>query len=223
LASIGAAAEVGYDGHHMAVYLDDECVELAGDDLESLLTVATEYLLVKGRIVVEVQMEGESLGADDLDQKQNEPLGGREVRLYSADPHDLAITTLQQAKTQLEDAKQWQLEAAQLFQEDKQDEAMRQLAGSINIWQQTQQAVMVSVDLLNIDLESKTVDGRTAAQVTDIMIQKLEPLRDLLMNKDTVGLADTLEYELPEAIDQWDRFIAALIGWIRESDTIKDR
>jgi len=45
----------------MAVYLDDEAVALEGDDLGGVLASASERLKPSGRVVVEVEVDGQKL------------------------------------------------------------------------------------------------------------------------------------------------------------------
>ena len=203
----------------MTIYLDDKPVELAGDNLDTLLSAAKDQLAPTGRVVVEVQIDGEVIAGNDLDQCQDAPASASELRLYSANPSSLAITTLQQIRELLEDARNAQNQAAELFQQDKQDEAMQQVVAAIGVWQQAQQVILQSVQLLNIDIESKSVDGQSVAEITNSLIEQISDLKDLLVSNDTVGLADVLAYEWPENINHWQLFITELIGWIENSDT----
>ncbi len=200
----------------MAVYLDDEPVTLDGDNLASVLVSASDHLADSQRIVVEVQMDGQPVTSSTMDEWENKPLADREVRLYSADPRQLASTTLHQIKTRLEDARQSQAQAAELLQADKLDEAMEQLGNAIEVWLQSQQAVLGSAGLLGIDLQNKDINGMSAKQITTAMIGRLTTMRDMLNNNDTVGLADVLAYELPETIDRWEQLIDAFIIWIEQ-------
>ena len=195
----------------MAVYLDDEPVTLDGGDLASVLVAAGDRLAPSKRIVVEVHMDGHPVTSGTMDQWEKTSLADREVRLYSADPRQLASTTLQQIKTRLEEARQSQAQAAELLQADKLDEAMEQLGSAIEVWLQSQQAVLGSAGLLGIDLQNKDINGMSAKQITKAMIDKLTVMRDMLTNNDTVGLADVLAYELPETIDRWEQLIDAFI------------
>lgn len=200
----------------MAIYLDDQPLELQDADLESALASATAHLAATGRVVVEVQLDGEPLVGDALDQQQTTVLGDLELRLYSADPQELSVLTLRQIRDRLEDAREAQAQAAQLLQEDQQSLAMGQVMRVIEIWQQTQQAVLHCVQLLGVDLDGKQIDGHSVTQVTDALLEQLRGLRSLLSSRDTVGLADVMAYEWPGTVDQWDRFVTQLIGWIQQ-------
>ncbi len=200
----------------MAVYLDDEQVQLEGVDLASVLASAKDRLAPSGRVVVEVHVDGQPVVGDDLDEKQQvDPLEA-ELRLYSADPRELAVATLQQVQEKLDDAAEAQLRAAELFQQDQQNEAMAEVGRAVTVWQQLQQAVLTSSQLLDIDFDTKTVDDQSVSQITDGLLGQLRSLREMLSSGDSVALADALAYEWPETVERWDRFIAEMIRWIEE-------
>ena len=202
----------------MAIFLDDEPVQLEGGDLETVLTAASAQLGERGRVVVEVQLDGLPIVADNYAQHQGTSVSDSEVRLYSANPRELTVTTLQQVKAHLDQARQAQLQAAELFQQDKQAQALEQVIQVIEVWQQVQQAVLHSVQLLRIDVDEKQVDGQTVVELTDSLIEQLKGLHELLVVVDTVGLADVMAYEWPETADRWERLITELIGWIEQQD-----
>ena len=202
--------------HSMAIYIDDEPVQLDGSDLESVLAAATDHLATKKRIVVEVVVDGQPVVGDQLTEQQSKPVSDAELRLYSADPHELSVTTLHQVRVQLEEAKTAQSSAAELFQQDEQAKAMEQVARVIDAWQQTQQVVLYSVQLLNVGLNDKKVGDQSVEELTEGLISQLTNLHDLLRAQDTVGLADVLAYEWPETVDRWDQFIVELINWIEQ-------
>lgn len=206
----------------MAIYLDDQPVQLDGTDLESVLSAATVHLADTGRIVVEVQVDGKPLFEDALDEQYNAALNDSEVRLYSANPQELAVIALQQIKEKLEDARQAQSQAATHLQEDRQDLALPQVVRVIEVWQQTQQAVLQSAQLLGIGLDDRMVDGRSVPSMTSDLLEQVTGLRTLLEAGDTVGLADAMAYEWPETVGQWGRLVTEMIQWIEpESDDDK--
>ncbi len=202
----------------MAVYLDDVLVRLEGGDLDAVLSSAQERLAPSGRIVVEVYYDGQPIQANQLSQRQQEAVEDHELRLYSADPCDLAITALQQANVQLQEATEVQTRSAELFQQDQKSEAMIQIVSMIDIWLQAHQAVLYSKQLLGVDFQDKAVDGQPVEEMVQGLIQQLQDLQDLLKAQDTVGLADVLAYEWPQTVEQWGRLITELIQWIQQQE-----
>ncbi|MFA9476673.1 hypothetical protein ACERK3_00055 [Phycisphaerales bacterium AB-hyl4] len=196
----------------MAIYLDDEPTALTGDDLASVLVSARKQVQPDGRVVVEIQVDGEAVAASELDKFASLPVADREVRLYSADPKTLGRQTLEQVRPRLAEVKQIQEQAAEHLQQDQGTEAMTNVRDMIEIWLQAQQAVLHTAVLLEVDLNELEVDGRPFQEITNELLEKLQEVKTLLQNQDSVGLADTLQYEWPALADQWDRLLASLIA-----------
>jgi hypothetical protein len=204
-----------YDGV-MAIYLDDEAVDLPGEDLGAVLAAARDRLEPEGRVVVEVAMEGQTLDAQALEQQDQIPVvDGAEVRLYTADPVELSVETLGQVRTALAHAGELQADAADLLQRDDADTALGKVAEAVQVWLQVQQAVLHAALLAEVELDELNVAGEPVSGYTDELIARLTELRDAIQAHDTVALADTLAYEWPDIVDRWDRVIGALIDEIR--------
>ncbi|MEX1016914.1 MAG: hypothetical protein WDZ31_09215 [Phycisphaeraceae bacterium] len=195
----------------MAIFLDDEPAELGGNDLAAVLVAARDQAQREGRVVVEVQVDGEAVNAKQLDQAGDIAVAEREVRLYSADPRELARTTLEQIRPRLAEVKQTQARAAEHLQKDEGAEAMTGVREMIETWLQTQQAVLHTAVLLGIDLNTLSVDGEPFEQITSELLAKLQEVKALLETHDTVGLADTLLYEWADLAGKWDRLIETMM------------
>lgn len=201
----------------MSIYLDDDPADFTGGDLAAVLEQASDSLAESGRLVVEVQRDGKTLSAADLDEHQNTPVGDSEWRLYSVDPRELAVQTLEQVTQRLDEARQAQAEAAELFQEDRAAEALEQIAKAVDAWQESQQAVRQTAALVGLELDGRSVDDQPVEQIINLMIDQLKELRDLLAAGDTVALADALAYEWPQTIDRWQALVGQMIEWVADA------
>lgn len=201
---------MAYDGG-VTIYLDDQPVELGGEDLGAVVAAARVRLEPLGRLLVEVQWDGCTLGPDEISARRGESVAEAQVRLYSADPGELVCQALEQIRCELGHAGELQAEAAEMLQQDRQKEAMRSLGESLQSWQKVQQALIACADLLGLKLEEVRVDGLPLEEAAESLIERLKGLRDLIVNRDTVGLADALAYEWPAITQQWDRFVG---DWI---------
>jgi len=200
----------------MSIYLDDELVELSGDDLAVVLEEAQQIAAGSGRMVVEVQCDGRVLDPAELDDTQNTPVGDSEWRLCTADPRELAAATLHQVTERLNDAHEAQVGAAELLQQDRPADAMKHVTEAIEAWQQTQQAVLYSAMLVGIDLDGRSVDDNPVDETIGMLLDQLKGLRDLLSAGDTVGMADALAYEWPNTVDRWRALVGQMIEWVTE-------
>ena len=200
----------------MAIFLDDKPAELGGSDLAQVLSSVRSHLASTGRMVVEVKRDGQCLVGDDLERAQSDSAAEGEWRLYTADTRDLARSTLEAMLSQLDQARQYQLEAADKLNEDQQEEAMQLIAQAIGIWQQTQQAVSHCVSLIGIDLTQLSVNDAPASSVVESLVDQLTAMRDAIVAGDTVNLADSLAYEWPHTADRWQKILDAIVEKIDE-------
>ena len=124
--AVAACAAAGRGPYHaaMTVYLDDEAVELSGESLGGVIRAANRRLADRGRIVVEVTLEGQGLGEAELARRQDEVLGLQRLDLRSADPRELALDVLEQVRARLLQVRQEQQEVADLLQQDRPAEAL---------------------------------------------------------------------------------------------------
>lgn len=200
----------------MAIYLDDEPTELAGEGLAEILASASEVLAADGRVVVEVMVDGEAITGDALGDHQNAAVGDTEIRLTSADPKALAVSTLTQVREQLPFAGTLHEQAAEQLQADNPSEALQHISEAIELWIMTQEAVLGAAGVVGLGLDDVKVDGEPMSGFTDELIEKLHGLKDLIVNKDTVALADALAYEWPAIVQRWDELIETLIAEIEK-------
>lgn len=200
----------------MAVYLDDVSVELPGESLGAVVMAANRRLAAEGRIVVEVEVDGDALGGDTLAQRQQEQVAGHELHLRSASPRELALTVLDGARTRLDDARRVQSDCAELLQRDQAPEALSRYNEAIAAWLQVQEALRNTSQLLQLSVEGLAVDDRSAAQMLQGLVRSLVEIKRMLKDGDTVGLADALAYEWPDITDRWDRLLGELMRRIEE-------
>lgn len=196
----------------MPIYIDDEFIAMDARDLGGALDAAAERLAASGRVVVEVELDGAVLPGDQIDARRGEAIEQRELRMVSADPRVLSIETLEQVRARLGEAKRLQDDAADLLQRDDAPAALKKVGEAIEVWLQTQQAVLHSAAITGLDLDAITVDGEPLSGFTGQLLGRLKELKALIEAGDTVGLADTLAYEWPEEVARWESLIAALIA-----------
>jgi hypothetical protein len=195
--------------------IDDQIVDLPGDDIESLLNAARQHLLPSGRVVVEVEVDGEKIDEQVMEADRSAVEAGSQLSLRSADPAELAITVLEQVTEQLQTVETDQREVAELFQQDDQAGALERLSSVLQVWQQTQQAVTQCLEIAGVDIEQLNVQDEPATQVIDLLLEQMRSLRDSLSTSDTVAVADVLMYEWPHVIVKWDALVRELMQRIR--------
>ncbi|MEM9415914.1 MAG: hypothetical protein AAGA29_10625 [Planctomycetota bacterium] len=200
----------------MAVRIDDKPVALEANSLRSLLAAARDHLAPSGRMVVQVQVDGEMVVDEALESEAPTDFSQTDVQVYSAKPAELAVGALEQARAMIEDASGQQEQAAELLQKDQTAEALTQVGESIQGWIQAQQAVTAVAQLLGLDLTAIQVEDETVAARTHELLARLVELKNTIESNDHVALADALAYEWPETTQRWDAALGALVQHIEE-------
>lgn len=195
----------------MVIYLDGQQVQLGGEDLATVLGAAKQQLADSGRVIVEVAVDGKTLTDDELGSQVHRAVGSGELRLYTANPNDLVRSTLELLLGQLDKARQYQSDAAERLHRDERNEAMSLISRAMDVWLQTQQAVVHSVSMTDIDIETMDVDGLLGKVLIDQLIDQLKSLRDMIEFGDSVALADALAYEWPQIADRWQKLLLKII------------
>jgi hypothetical protein len=199
-------------------YLDDTPTEVEAETLGQALAAAQTQLGARGRLLVEVQIDGVSVTGPALDDRAEQSLDGAEVRFYSAQPGELALATLGQVRQRLDDIRTAQADAADLLQRDEPAQAFTTLSTAIDGWIQVQQAVQGVAALLGVRIaeldaphdteRAPSVAGESAA--IGELVQALRAVKPMLADRDTVGLADALTYEWPALTERWERIVDGL-------------
>jgi hypothetical protein len=195
----------------MQILLDDIPCHVQAQTVGEAIEGGAEVARDRGRLIVDVTVDGSHLSEADLTSAQQQTRTAGIVRLVSADPVELVRQTLSDAREALAEADGLQREAAELLQSDERTVAMDKLAEAISIWLCVQEAVTKGTQLIGIDLDAERPDGDQ--DIPDAIFrlkERLNALRRALQDRDEIGLADTLLYEFPQVIEQWQKLLGDL-------------
>ncbi len=206
----------------MQVHVDGQPVQVDADTLGQAIAAVRDHLSATdaGRVIVEVQLDDRSLPDSELTEKHDQSIGSAELSLLTANPYELARQTLLDVGEALAAANDQQQQAADLLRSDQPRDALDHVRTALGTWQQAQQAVQQSAQLLHIDLDALQVDGRPISQITDELVEHLRAVREQLVASDWVGLADSLAYDLGEATGTWAKLIDTLADHIKSMKPI---
>lgn len=182
-----------------------------GLTLAGLLETASAELAGSGRIVVEVRAGGGVLGGDELARALSsaEPLED-EVHLLSESARGVALAALEQVRQSLADAGPLAGQTADLLRADATARAMNALSELIELWSRVQQAVGEACALAGLDADAVRCDDLPGGRIIAGLADRLRELKSLITTRDTLALADALEYEWPDLARQWQRLIVAV-------------
>jgi hypothetical protein len=188
----------------MRVLLDDQPCDVCADSVGEAIAAAATLAESRGRMIVEVNVDGRAWSGAELGQVGSPAFRSRngEVRLISAKPAELVRTTFHDAAQALGEADALQQSAAELLQAGQTAAAMDKLSDAVGIWSAVQQALIMGAQAAGMDLEALlAADDRRRAVAT--LNTHLKTIRSALETGDPVGLADTLLYDLPDVVTHW--------------------
>jgi len=196
----------------MRVLLDEQLCDVIADSVDQAIASVAALAQEQGRIIVEVMVDGRQWGQATPESSESpnglaSPAG--EVRLTSADPAELMNEVYADAVSALSEADQLQRQAAELLQTGSTIDAMQKLSDAVSIWMSVQRAVSMGAQLQSSlnrsDIE--VMSEPTLAAAVDQLNGKLGEIRSALQRGDTVALADTLLYDLPNVVEQWRQLL----------------
>ncbi|MGE5610485.1 MAG: hypothetical protein ACM359_14640 [Bacillota bacterium] len=186
----------------MAVTVDHE--PLAVEDL-GLTTVGQVLAHVQkdNRLVVQVLIDGEQPQTHQIGAIRQTRLDGHSLYIETADPRALAIEVLDEVACQIQESDPLKTEAAELLQKNQPSRAMEKLSGCLRIWQDAQESIVKTAELLRLNPRNITADNMPLEQMLSEFAGKLRQIKAALEQRDFVLLADVLLYEMSDTSSQW--------------------
>ena len=194
----------------MQILLDDQTCEVTASTVGEAIDAGAGLAQARGRLVVEVIVDGTTWNREMLASPDRFTARADEVRLVTADRADLVTETLQQASAELARADGLQRDAAELIQEGRHPESMDKLGDALSIWKSVGEAVVTCAQAMELPLDDVTVQSMPLTDSVRRLNEWLCVIRDALSDRDRIGLADTLLYEFPEVVLEWQAVLAEL-------------
>ena len=188
----------------MRILLDGKLLEdITAVSVKEAMDVAANVTRGRGRMIVEVIVDGEKLNDEQIQDELAGSSPAEEVQFNSADGRKLVSSAFQDSIAALAEVDNFQREAAELIQADRTPEAMEKLNHAILIWQSVQKAVMIGVEIAAVDpgVEKNLEDSITGA-IERLNLQ-LTTIKDGLNSDDPIGISDALMYDMPEVVQEW--------------------
>jgi hypothetical protein len=188
----------------MRVLLDEQPCDIDAASIGEAIRGAAALAEKRGRLIVEVSVDGERWDEAQLGSEQLCGRPAEEVRCMTADRKALVLRTLGDASEVLMQADELQREAAGLIQTDQAAQAKEKIAEAVNIWLTVLEAVARSAEALEMDLNAVIgATGEPLPASIDRLKERLETLRTAVQIDDPAAIADTLLYEMPDVVGEW--------------------
>ncbi|MCP3903990.1 MAG: hypothetical protein GY715_10185 [Planctomycetes bacterium] len=195
----------------MRVQLDDTPHATGADTIGQAIDEAAALARHEGRLVVEVIVDGSSWTPLQLENRELRGGTADEIRFISASVAELVRETMAEASSMLADADTHQRTAAEHLQADQRQQAMEHLGTALDAWRSVNEAVIGCADVLDVDLSRLGPDGGVSVlEHVRGLERRLHEVRNALENDDPVGLADTLLYDLPTVVTDWQEVLQTL-------------
>lgn len=194
----------------MSVTIDQEFLEVETLGIQTVGQLL-QYLQQNGRLVVQFLCDGVTPDADLVPSLRKEPLEGHTIFMETVDPRELAVDVLDQIGQHLGDTDEIRRGIVNLLREGNLAKAMERLSGCFSVWQQTQDTILKTAQLLQLDLDQVRWEQGSLGELLMEFKNQLQQLRLALQDRDYVTLADILAYEMCQTSQKW-RFAIDSLG-----------
>jgi len=169
----------------------------------------------ENRLVVNLLIDGEQPDLERMGPLRQASLSGHTIYIETAEPRQMALEVLDEVEAQLREADRLKGEAVDLLQRNAAVRAMEKLSGCFSTWQNAQESVQKTAQLLRIDLSQVRVELRSLSEVLNEFTSQLREIKSALESRDFVTLSDILTYETTQTSTQWLRALGAMRDVIR--------
>lgn len=207
----------------MPILLDNQPLAVPHHSLAGAIDAARQAAEARGRIVIDVLMDGRRLEGDALQTPSSEPLGQVELSFITTEPGAFVRVALLDAAEELERATTSQQSAAADLRKGDLTSAFGHLSDAVAVWDMVRKAVQDAPTLVGrqAGAMSVTIDGQTTtvAEHYEGLSANLAELKNALSIQDWSTLADVLAHELDEQAAQWRLILTDLaqqLGGVRD-------
>jgi hypothetical protein len=201
----------------MPVTVDHE--QLADEKIEAmgLRTVGQvlSHVQRENRLVVNLLIDGCEPDLSRISVVKASPVSGRNLFIETAEPRAMAMEVLAEVDAQLAEADRLRREAVDLLQRNHPAPAMERLSGCFTTWNNAQETVTKTAQLLRIDLDLVMIEMRSLSDLLSDFTGQLREIREALENRDFVTLGDILAYEATQTCSHWRQALEAIREIVR--------
>jgi hypothetical protein len=201
----------------MPVTVDHE--QLADDKIAEmgLKTVGQVLSHVQrdNRLIVNLLIDGCEPDLSRLSVVKASPLNGHNLYIETAEPRAMAMEVLAEVDAQLAEADRLRKEAVDLLQRNHPAPAMERLSGCFSTWNNAQESVTKTAQLLRIDLDLVMIEMRSLSDLLSDFTGQLREIREALEGRDFVTLGDILAYEATQTCTHWRQALEAIREIVR--------
>ncbi len=198
----------------MELFIDDAQVQhelSTTGTLEETVRLVQNDVCPSGRLIIGLRYNGGAIEENQMASVLNSPAKScQKLEVFTGTPGKLVAEAMEQASAALSNSEEASRDAAGLLTEGDSQGGIQALGQCIGIWQQIHEAVVKSIQMLELDPDSTYVNKQSLAEAIGKPGEVLLQIKAALQTQDHVQLADVLNYELHEATELWKAILAEL-------------
>ena len=199
----------------MRVMIDNTELQTS-DSIANALDAAREHAEKSGRLIVDINADGEPIDDTLLDNPPEDNAGIALLELTTTDPVAFLVETFSSARESLALVREDQGTAADHIRTGQLEPAVESLNAIMTGWQAVGDVVSQSAELADIDLASFSFENTSATECIGKLSDTLFEIRTNLTHQDWSSLGDAIEYDLDEQAQQWDALLVALTQRVQQ-------
>lgn len=185
--------------------------------LESAFDLAREHAEKTGRLIIDIQADGQPIDDALLDEPPTDTAGISELKLTTTDLVAFLVETIHSAKEALALTREDQNNAADQIRTGDLEPAIGSLKAVLEGWHAVRNVVEQTAVLGNFEVQSLVVADTTGAACIESLSKALQEIRTQLEKQDWSSLGDALDCDLDEEATRWDALLDAMIVRIRSN------
>ena len=202
----------------MQLWIDDTQLDSL-DNLEAAFEIARKHAEESGRLIIDIQADGQPINDELLDQPPTDAGGITELRLTTTDYNAFLTETLASAQDALESTREDQVSAGDQIRTGDIEPAIESLKAVLEGWHAVrdvveQSAALASIDINTLEITDAKGTKSTGGQCVEALSKALAEVRNCLGKSDWASLGDAIEYDLDDQINTWNALLDAMIASI---------
>lgn len=207
----------------MHVFIDGRHLSPTAASLAGAIDTAREDAGRRGRLVIEVEVDGRRLDAEELTPARLvEASGAREVRFTSASTGAFVAHAVNEAADGMLTLDDDQRRVARLVRRGELDAALPAVAGVLEGWRRVREALERSASIIGLSIdgvEAVHADGTVRAiDAIDGLGATLRDLRNALSLGDWATVADVMDGDLVDRSREWVAVLTHVAAVARTRD-----
>ena len=199
----------------MEIYLDDQTLTTPATTatLADVVAQAKEEAARDERVIASIVCDGVDVAGQDMEARLTEPADafGR-IDFTTGRPAELVSDALAQARNLLDETDRQREQVVEWLTQGDSRQANDGLIECFQSWSRVHTAVVQSIALLGLDVQTLEVNGEGIDTVLGEITNQLKQIREVLLAGDQVLLADLLQYEFEQATNRWKGAIEAVLA-----------